>query len=479
MCCDEASDLGEGRLVAILRAEGSPIRGYAVAISGFWRRRAHCVSDNPRGFPVLGRVARAELAATERWAKVAARTLGAIGTTMKLTYSLRDWQERALAAWVAAGQRGVVSVVTGGGKTRFAEACIVQFLEDAPDAAVHIVVPTLALVDQWVVGLEEDLGLDKSDVAVYAGGKRPLEGARFSVFTLVSARENVPRLATQKPTMLVVDECHRIGSPVNSLGLDAPFAATLGLSATPERDSDEGFATVIAPALGDIVFSYTYEEARADGVITPFDLVNVRVPMLDEESEAYEKASASIRRLYRRYEQGAVSPEKLAEALRRRARIAAQAQMRVPTCVRILEQHRGARAIVFHEFIDPAEQIAALLEERGISSTIYHSRIGPALRQDNLRLFRRGAFEALVTCRALDEGINVPETEVAVIASGTASRRQRIQRMGRVLRPAKGKSRAMVYTLFASDAEEQRLREEQMGSESGADSVRWMDVRRS
>ena len=77
-----------------------------------------------------------------------------------------------------------------------------------------------------------------------------------------------------------------------------------------------------------------------------------------------------------------------------------------------------------------------------------------------LGYFARAFFDILITCRALDEGINVPETAVAIIASSTASMRQRIQRLGRVLRPAKDKSEATIYTFYATDVEEHRLKEE-------------------
>ena len=72
----------------------------------------------------------------------------------------------------------------------------------------------------------------------------------------------------------------------------------------------------------------------------------------------------------------------------------------------------------------------------------------------------RGIFDVLISCRALDEGMNVPETRVAVIASSTASQRQRIQRFGRVLRPAEGKDGAIIYTLFATKQERNRLQKE-------------------
>jgi superfamily II DNA or RNA helicase len=69
--------------------------------------------------------------------------------------------------------------------------------------------------------------------------------------------------------------------------------------------------------------------------------------------------------------------------------------------------------------------------------------------------------------------MNAPETTVAVIASSTASVRQRIQRLGRVLRPAPGKTHATVYTIYATASEEQRLRKEENGLH-GVASVAWL-----
>ena len=111
---------------------------------------------------------------------------------------------------------------------------------------------------------------------------------------------------------------------------------------------------------------------------------------------------------------------------------------------------------------------------RPVSSTaLDHSRMVEPLRRSNLRLFRRGGTDALVTCRALDEGFNVPEARVAIIASATASPRQRIQRLGRILRPAPGKDRASVYTLYATDTEEARLAVE-AGNITEVSTVTWM-----
>ena len=89
-----------------------------------------------------------------------------------------------------------------------------------------------------------------------------------------------------------------------------------------------------------------------------------------------------------------------------------------------------------------------------------------------LSQFRKGELDVLVTCRALDEGFNVPETELGIIAASTATLRQRIQRLGRIVRPAKGKVGAVVYTLVATGPEIQRLEEEEERLE-GVATVTW------
>jgi len=267
-------------------------------------------------------------------------------------------------------------------------------------------------------------------------------------------------LAAEGPgkQMLIVDECHRAGAPTNALALRGDYAATLGLSATPIREFDSGFEDYVAPALGEVIYEYSYADALEDEVITPFRLRNVRVPLAPDEDEEVQRLSRAIGR--RLGVTGGVPPshdERLQRLLLARARVVNSARSRLPVAVRLALDHRGSRTIVFHETIAGANAIAAGIEAQGISVAVYHSGISESFRRESLRLYRRGRFDVLVTCRALDEGMNAPETTVGIIASGTASTRQRIQRLGRILRPAEGKSEAVIYTLYASDQEEERL----------------------
>ena len=238
------------------------------------------------------------------------------------------------------------------------------------------------------------------------------------------------------------------------------FSATLGLSATPEREYDEGFKIHIEPRLGPVIYRYTYISAARDGIICPFSLINVRVDLLPDEEEQYRKYSTSIARAIGR-SAGDQLDEFVKRMLQLRASVAANATRRIPVSIKLIERHRGQRAIIFHERIDAANHILSILQSRGHRATAYHAKIGPDARRDNLRLFRNGQFDVMVCCRALDEGMNVPEVSVAVVASCTASQRQRIQRLGRILRPSNDKNMATIYTIFATAEERKRLEAEE------------------
>ena len=348
-----------------------------------------------------------------------------------------------------------------------------SFRRRYPSGRFVIVVPTLALLDQWYVSLREDFLVPADEIATFSGEGRPQNPGIINLMVVNTARAQASKIPEAHDAMLVVDECHRAASQANSLSLKGEYKATLGISATPEREHDDLFHKILVPALGPIIFQYNYSQALRDGVIVPFDLVNVSVDMTAEEQQLYDDATVDITRTYRKVESGEINREVLVRKLQRRARLAASSIQRIPVTIRLAEQHRNNRLIVFHESIRSAETILKTLLARHFNATIYHSKISAELRRDNLRLYRRGVFDSLVTCRALDEGANIPETDVAIVSSSTGSIRQRIQRLGRVLRPAIGKPRAKIYTIYVSKPEENRLIKEALTLTEAGD-ITWM-----
>lgn len=346
------------------------------------------------------------------------------------------------------------------------------FKEMYPDGRYLIVVPTTALLDQWYVSLREDLLVPEENIACFSGEDKPSKPREVNLIVLNTARSIAPKIAGQGPTFLIVDECHRAGSPINALALGGQHSATLGLSATPQREYDDGFQTRVAAVLGPIIYEYDYTEAYQDGVITPFDLTNVRIKLLTDEQNKYDKLTKRLAIEARRAEGNPEVKARIIRLLQLRAAVSATATMRIPIAAKIAEANLGKRTILFHERVDAANKLLHVLSERKRSVTIYHSGVGPTVRRDNLRLYRRGVFDILICCRALDEGVNVPETSVAIVASSTASFRQRVQRLGRVLRPAPGKTTATIFTLYATDQEERRLVDEAKRLE-GIGAITW------
>ena len=393
---------------------------------------------------------------------------------LALKFLPREWQVRALDRWKPE-RRGIVQVVTGGGKTVFAQMCLQVFFEEIKNGQALIIVPSVSLLDQWWIALQEESGVSRDDIGVLSGQETCQGDEPIIISVINSARSFTKAFSKDRTLFLIVDECHRAGSPANANALLGEFVATLGLSATPEREYDNGFEAYIAPRLGPIIHEYTYVDASRDGVISPFSLTNVRVDMLPDEEEKYRKYSRSIASV-RRAGLSDDAEDKLKRLLQLRAAVSANATRRIPVAVKLVEFHKGERAVVFHERIEAANQILSLLKSRGHRATIYHAEIGPAARRDNLRLFRKGLFDVLVCCRALDEGINVPQASVGIVASSTASHRQRIQRLGRILRRAMGKEMASVYTIFATAEEQKRLEKEEADLE-GITSVSWYQGR--
>lgn len=376
---------------------------------------------------------------------------------------LRRWQAEALAAWEASGYRGIVGAVTGGGKTVFALACIER---RKPETAL-IVVPTVALLDQWWEETAAHFGWALDEVNILSARGQLRRGTvNIGVLNTVAKLAAGSRIGE---IMLVVDECHKAASPTFRAVLDVPAVATLGLSATPERPYDDGLAEVLVPALGAVIYQYTYAEALRDGVIVPFELRNLVFELEPERAEEYERLTRKIARVVAKL--GPEAPEAVALYLRR-ARSLNLSQNRVVLTLKLIAAHRGQRTIVFHEDVEACEVIAEVLRANGISAAAYHSKLPMRQRADMLGQFRAGGLSVLVTCRALDEGFNVPEAQLGIIAASTATRRQRIQRLGRVLRPSKTKERAVVYTLVATGPEITRLKEEEAELEGVAD-VSW------
>ena len=389
--------------------------------------------------------------------------VGLIAMSWALSYGPLEWQKIAIKSWVDNKHRGIAKVVTGGGKTFFALMCIKKLADENPDLRFFIVVPTLALRDQWTLDIIDDLGVPREHIYSHGMDKSIRPEHRIALMVINSARTHGANITEEGEWMLIVDECHRAASEENRKAMEGDWGFTLGLSATPERQYDDWFEEYLIPKLGTVIADYDYVQAKKDNVISDFMVRNYLVPMLEEEEEKMRQLGRSIAIEKSRMNRlGIEESPRMMNLLLKRARYSQKLAYRVPLSIKIAEGFRGKKIIMFHESIEKVNQIANLLDNNGFRVAPYHSKLSPIERLTNLDFFRRGIKDVLVTCRALDEGLNVKDVEVGIIVASTKSTRQRIQRMGRVLRATDEKDYAIVVTLYASPERNHLVKEAQL-----------------
>ena len=353
-------------------------------------------------------------------------------------------QTEGLAAWWDGGKngRGVVVLPTGTGKTHLANLAIA-----AAQRPALVVTPTIDLMNQWY----DELTLSfATEVGLLGGGYydiRPL-----TVTTYDSAYMNMDRLGN-KFGLIVFDECHHLPGPTYGMAAIcalAPFR--LGLTATPER-ADLAH-TQVDHLIGPIVYRREITQLRGR-FLADYRTETLYVSLSDEERFQYETA----RELYRTFLQNSginmSQPDSWKRFLReanrsaegrqaflahrRQRELALAAPAKLNLLGHLLDRHNGDRILIFTHDNATVYKIS----RRFLVPVITHQTKTKERREVLVR-FNSGTFPIVATSRVLNEGVNVPEANVAIILSGSATVREHVQRLGRILRKS-GDKEALLY----------------------------------
>ena len=386
---------------------------------------------------------------------------------------LREWQEKAFPLWWK-NKRGIIKVVTGGGKTFFAIHCLKKYLEEDHNKNILIVVPSIALLDQWYESLSQNFS--DREISLNGGGEQTTSITKICISTIDSLK-NIIKEVDASNSLLIVDECHKIGTEKRGEMLTNNWHATLGLSATPERDYDDNFYIIIKKILGDIIFDYDYIDAREDEVIVNFKLLYGYAALLPEEENKYRKFTKSIQRRAATIGGQDMNDYPLKMLIFNRARLVKNSKNRIPYGIELIQKYERDSWIVFTENKKQAKEFNKKVNHiKGFESGIYNTDLKDDERQENLENFKAGKLNVLVSCTALDEGFDMPEADGAMILSASSSKRQRIQRMGRVLRITANKENALIVTVYSSKTEYEKLREESNRYKLEGVPVKWQQM---
>ena len=370
-------------------------------------------------------------------------------------YDLRPYQEAAVTAWRDAGDRGVIELPTGAGKTVVAIDSIAK-----SGVPTLVVVPTIDLLDQWRRELETEF-----DVAVGQFGGGEQTQAPITVSTYDSAYLRAEDVGGDFG-LVVFDEVHHLGGEgYRDAARLVSAPARLGLTATFERP--DGAHEVVADLVGPKVYEASVDDLAGEH-LADYEVRRIEVALGPEERDAYEEAqgtfvdylkrsSLSLRSGadYRKLVMRSGTDPKAREALlakQRARRIMMNADAKVETLGRLLDRHRDDRVIVFTAHTD----LVYRLSDRYLLPAIT-SETGAEERREILERFREGTYSRVVTANVLDEGVDVPDANVAVVLAGSGSEREFTQRLGRILRPKADGGRALLYEVVSEETAEERV----------------------
>ncbi|WP_256402705.1 DEAD/DEAH box helicase [Halorubrum salinum] len=372
-----------------------------------------------------------------------------------LTTDLREYQETWVETFLER-KSGVYVGPPGSGKTVAAIATIA-----AVGGETLILVPSRELASQWREELLAHSTVDPEDVGVYHGGTKEIRPITIATYQIAGMDRHRSLFDSRKWGLICFDEAHHITAPVFSRSAELQSKHRLGLSATPVRESgsEEEIYTLIGQPIG------ADWDALFDAGFVQEPEVEIRyVPWRDEFAQN-EYAAADGRE---------------------RRRAAAENPAKVDEIRSLLATHRGANALVFVEYLDQGEAIADALDAPFVSGETPHHERRALFRRfradgDDADADPSGAdadagtdgesadtgtggesadLDVLVVSRVGDEGIDLPNAGLAIVASGLGgSRRQGSQRAGRTMRPS---GSALVYVLATRGSSEEEFAQRQM-----------------
>lgn len=392
---------------------------------------------------------------------------------MSADRELYRWQLDALVAWLRCGRRGVVEAVTGSGKTDVAIAAVADAL--ARDRFVLVLVPSRVLMEQWYGRLTVALPGVRIGRLGDSGRDAPAS-CDVLVATRHSAAAYKPIPEDKAGGLLIADECHGLGGKTLRRALLPQYDERLGLTATLER-SDDAVLTLLLPYFGGICYRYGFEQAIADGVCAPPRVAFVGVELSVEERAEYlaiESRLVSARQHLRSVRDMPIEsfgdflaavahlaerdsgPDGRAardylDAFSKRRLIVAQSTGKYELLGSLASAIREADgALVFTETVRAANHAINRLDPL-VAIDLITGSTARAQRKVVLDDLRIRKLDAVAAPRVLDEGIDVPDANLGVVMSASRTRRQMIQRMGRILRRKRPGVAARFVIMFAKD----------------------------
>jgi superfamily II DNA or RNA helicase len=402
----------------------------------------------------------------------------------------REYQIEAYNNWVANGKKGIFAMATGTGKTITSLNCLLNEYHKSGDKKTYkavIVVPTVALVDQWqeecskfnfknVITVSSKVNWD-NDLAFLNTASKLIDTSFIVIVTYASlTRGKFQNHFKQLPdlTLFIADEAHNLGSSsILKILPQIHLHRRIGLSATPDRKYDDSGNEAINEFFYDkppYIVSFSMKKALEMKWLCPYEYHPHIVHLNEQEQEEYAKISKQLMNYLDPTTGTFKKDDMLERLLLKRKRIIHKAANKLGVFKQILKEEFRKRnnlkytLVYVPEGLEPDysqvdidqedEDDVKLINEytRAVSETddsimVKQFTSGSIDRSKILENYEQGDIHVLTSMKCLDEGVDIPRSELAIFCASTGNPRQFIQRRGRVLRLHKDKTHAIIHDL--------------------------------
>jgi len=365
-----------------------------------------------------------------------------------LSVTLRDYQIEAIQKWKDNNYRGVIALPTGAGKTIIG----IKAIEETKVPTL-IVTFTREQMLQWKETIMKFSSI-RPEVGLYYSNEKEIR--QITLSTYQTAFRHVSELS-DKFDLLIIDEAHHLpADKFREVALGILATKRLGLSATPFRE--DGRHEELFKLMGGIVYYKPVDELIKKGYLAPYDIVQVKVFLTTEERKKYltllnkfrvlskNKKLKELIVLAKNGDNNAIEALKVYNEIKKVVNFAQNKMLKIEE---ILNKEKGKKILIFTQYVDQAEEIA-----RRFNTLLISGKMSKNERKKILDTFKFMKSGILTLTTVGDEGLDIPDASVGIIVTGTSSRRQFIQRLGRILRPVNGK-RAILYEIIVAGTQEE------------------------
>lgn len=394
----------------------------------------------------------------------------------------RDYQKQAYINWGKNNFNGIFAMATGTGKTITSLNCVLKEYEKTGKYNVLILVPTLALVEQWK---SEIVKFNFSKIIEVSGRTKwrneltkikndytwDISHNYFIVTTYASFTDSLFQKLLNSfgnDLILIADEAHNIGAPkVKNAFKSIKINKRIALSATPKRAYDPEGTKEIENYFNDsppYCYNFSMRDAIDREFLTNYFYYPRLVELNEDEFEKYIQISKRLLKYFDSETNELKSCSEVEKLLLLRKQVIHKAKNKLVLFKKIIQEIKTQRKLAYcfvyvpegygqlqnGEKFSYIEELTKILYKVSPETTSNTFLGGDSNRQEKLKGFSDGKIDVLLAMKCLDEGVDVPKAEIGIFASSTGNPRQFIQRRGRLLRKSPKKHFAYIYDMIVS-----------------------------